>query len=153
MRKLCRWVISCVLVVGMIGCPAFAMSFPDVDNSAAYADAVEYLSDIGLMVGDNNGNFNPDKAVTRAEMAALVCRMLGETEDLSTSSDFFDVPESHWANGYITRVAELGIVNGYGDGTFGPSDSVIYEQAVTMIVRAMNLEEYALSAGGYPLSV
>lgn len=47
-------------------------------------------------------------------------------------------------------MASLGIVNGYGDGTFGPENTVTYAQALTMIVRTMGLEENAISAGGYP---
>ena len=111
---------------------------------------MEYVSDIGLMVGDSSGNFNPNQAVTRAEMAALVCRMLGETEDLQTSDKFTDVPESHWANGYIARAAELGIVNGYGDGRFGPSDTVTYEQALAMVINALGGQIEADIVGGYP---
>lgn len=124
-------------------------SFPDVDKNAGYAEAVEYLADIGIFSGDENGNFNPDKTVTRAEMAVIVCKMLGETEDLSKADTFTDVPQEHWANAYIARAAELGIISGYGDGTFGPGDAVTYEQAVTMVVRALGLEDEANEYGGY----
>lgn len=128
-----------------------AASFPDVDEAALYADAAEYLSEIGVMQGDAQGNFNPDKTVTRAQMAAIICRMLGETENLAADGDrFTDVPEDYWANRYIVKAAELGIINGYQNGSFKPENTVTYEQAVTMIVRVMNLEESALVAGGYP---
>ena len=56
--------------------PAFALEFSDVAEDADYAAAVDYISDLGIMVGDGTGRFNPDKTVTRAEMAATVCRML-----------------------------------------------------------------------------
>ena len=150
MRNIIRRVISGLLIGGMLICPTFAASFPDVDDSAAYVDAVEYVSELGIMVGDSNGNFNPDQAVTRAEMAALVCRMLGETENLQPSDEFSDVPETHWANEYIARASELEIVNGYGDGTFGPSTSLTYEQAETMVIRAVGGEQESVDAGGYP---
>ena len=141
-----------VLLVGVFTiCPTFAASsFPDVDENAAYAEAVEYLNDIGIMQGDDKGNFNPDKNVTRAEMAAIICRMLYEDASATDGTVFSDVPASHWANGYVTKVAELGIVNGYGNGKFGPSDTVTYEQAIAMVVRAKGLDEYAITAGGYP---
>lgn len=140
-----------VLLAFMLAVPARAdSSFPDVDGDAPYAEAVEYLNDIGIMQGDEKGNFNPDKAVTRAEMAAIVCRMLGITEDLPMSSAFSDVPASHWANQYVGIAAELGIVGGYGNGKFGPSDLVTYEQAVTMVIRAVGGEPEAVDVGGYP---
>lgn len=124
--------------------------FPDVDEHAPYVEAAEYVKEQGLMVGDDRGNFNPSQTVTRAEMATIVCRMLGQTENLSVSYIFTDVPNSHWANKYIAKAAELEIVGGYGNGKFGPGDMVTYEQAVTMVIRALGGSEDAAEAGGYP---
>lgn len=147
--------IQCVLLVLLLGglliCPVFAASsFPDVDGYEEFAEAVAYVNEAGIMVGDDHGNFNPYKTVTRAEMATIICRMLGQTDGLKPSNDFSDVPTSHWANAYVGKAAELGIVNGYGGGKFGPSDSVTYEQAVTMVIRAIGGTELATKAGGYP---
>ena len=129
---------------------ASGTSFPDVSPSAAYSTAVEYVNKLGIMVGDEKGNFNPDKIVNRAEMATIVCRVLGQAENLPTLNVFTDVPTAHWGNACIGRASELKIVNGYGDGTFGPSDPVTYEQAITMIVRAIGEEDAANYYGGYP---
>lgn len=143
-------VLSAVLGSAMVF-PGMAASFPDVASGADYAEAVDYVSDMGLMVGDKTGKFHPDQAVTRAEMATILCNMLGETENLSTDGSVFtDVPADHWANRYVVKAAELGLVSGYGNGKFGPSDQVTYEQAITMVVQAMSLGDYALAAGGYP---
>lgn len=151
MRRKIQCLLAGLLVCGFLTYPTFAASsFPDVDEYSEYAEAIAYVSETGIMVGDSNGNFNPDNSVSRAEMATLICRMLGETEGLQTSSDFFDVPTNHWANIYVGKAVELGIVNGYGNGKFGPSDEVTYEQAITMIIRALDYENEAIGAGGYP---
>lgn len=150
MKHKFKQALAGLLAMGMLTCPALAAAFPDVSSTADYAEAVEYVSDIGLMVGDDLGNFNPNKTVTRAEMATIICRMLGETEGLTKSNQFSDVPMNHWANPYVAKAAELGIVGGYGDGRYGPSDAVTYEQAVTMIVRALGGESEAMLLGGYP---
>lgn len=142
--------LAIALTLLLLVSSAQAAAFPDVDKNAEYAEAVDYLSNLGIFSGDDKGNFNPNKAVTRAEMATIICRMLGETENLPSSTAFTDVPVGHWANAYVGKAAELGIVSGYGDGRFGPSDTVTYEQALTMLVRTLNLEESALEAGGYP---
>jgi hypothetical protein len=150
MRKILCFLLVLVLG-GSLACPAFAASsFPDVGENASYSEAVDFLKEIGIMQGDSTGNFNPNKAVSRAEMAAILCRMLGETSDLTTSTQFSDVPLDYWANAYISKVAELGVVGGYGNGKFGPSDIVTYEQAVTMLLRALGYENEAEEAGGYP---
>jgi hypothetical protein len=148
--------LQCILLTLAIGSlivsPAFAeSSFPDVDEHEEYAEAVEYLNDIGIMQGDTNGNFNPNSTVTRAQMAAIICRMLDETENLTTDdSRFTDVPTSHWANGYIVKAASLGIISGYQDGSFKPNDPVTYEQAVKMVVSAAGFSAEAAENGGYP---
>lgn len=150
MKNKIQRIVASLLAVWLLTCPALATSFPDVDDYLDYAVAVDYVSELGIMVGDNQGNFNPNKTVTRAEMATIICRMLGETENLPSSTAFTDVPTGHWANAYVGKAAELGIVNGYGGGKFGPSDPVTYEQAVTMIVRAIGDGEVATEHGGYP---
>lgn len=151
MKPKFQHVLICLLALTLLTCPALAASsFPDVDENAEYAEAVEYLKDAGIMRGDDLGNFNPNKTVTRAEMAVIVCQMLGETENLTTSDAFTDVPTTHWANKYVTRAKELGVISGYGNKKFGPNDKVKYEQAVTMVVNALNYKNEANNAGGYP---
>lgn len=149
--KRCK-LLSIFLVVAMLVCPAKAASaFSDVSKSASYAEAAEFLSEIGVMQGDTHGNFNPENDVTRAQMAAILCRMFGEDENLSTDgSRFSDVSASYWANGYIVRAASLGIISGYSDGSFRPGNTVTYEQAIAMTLRAMGLAGEADAAGGYP---
>lgn len=149
-RHLSTLLALCV-VLTMLVCPAKAASgFPDVDEHAEYAEAVDYVSESGLMVGDENGNFNPNKIVTRAEMAVIVCRVAGKTENLSTSTAFSDVPANHWANKYIGKAVELDIVSGYGNGIYGPSDDLTYEQILAMVIRALGGTETANERGGYP---
>lgn len=151
MKSKVQSLLAVFLIGAVLICPVMATSsFPDVDENASYAEAAEYLKDVGIMRGDSNGNFNPNQTVTRAEMATIICNMLGETEDLTVSDTFSDVPTTHWANKYISKASELGFVSGYGNGNFGPSDKVTYEQMITMVACTMNMKELAITAGGYP---
>ena len=150
-KQLLSTLLALCMVLTILICPAFAASaFPDVDGYEEFAEAVAYVKEAGIMVGDNHGNFNPYNTMTRAEMATLVCRMLNQIDGLNPSNDFPDVPINHWANPYISKAVELGFVNGYSNGKFGPSDNVTYEQMVTLIVRAIGGTELATKAGGYP---
>lgn len=150
MKRRLKTLMTSFLAGSMLVASAQAVSFPDVDVGADYAEAVNYVSEQGIIVGDNAGYFNPDQTVTRAQMAAIICRMLGETENLETKSDFPDVPTTHWANMYISKAVEFGIITGYSNGTFGPSNNVTYEQGIAMIVRAVGGEIEAAEMGGYP---
>ncbi|MBQ7037070.1 MAG: S-layer homology domain-containing protein [Clostridia bacterium] len=126
--------------------------YPDVADDASYVQAVETLNALEIMVGDEKGNFNPDASITRAEAAAVVVRLknLGDAANAAGATVFTDVPADHWAAGYVNFAQQSGIINGYGDGTFGPSDPVTYEQIVKMIVAALGYTPEAEAKGGYP---
>lgn len=126
-----------------------APSFPDVPQGANYAQAVSVLAELEVITGDDKGNFNPDTTVTRGEMAAILCRLL-EEEKIEKDTGFLDVSPTHWAAGYVAKAAELGIINGYGDGNFGPENPVTCEQVVKMLVCAWGYEEEAQREGGWP---
>ena len=141
----------CLLICIMFVCPAInASSYNDVDGTESFAEAVEVLKECGIMIGDGTGIFNPYSSVTRAEMATIVCRILDEPGAFATSNTFSDVAVNHWANKYITKASEFGIVKGYGGGLFGPNDNVTYEQAVVMIIRTIGETTTAEGLGGYP---
>lgn len=132
--------------------PLLGSYFPDVSVSADYAEAVNALYECGIVTGDENGNFNPDSTITRAEAATMICRLLGvenEAKQASTTA-FSDVPRSHWANGYVAIAAQYEIINGYGNGKFGPSDPVTCEQMLKMLVCAYGWQGIAEEQGGWP---
>ncbi len=125
-----------------------APSFNDVRKDDKHADYIVGLGYINLIRGDECGNFNPDKTVTRAEFSAMICRILGyekAAEKYRGKVAFDDVPASHWASGYIYAAAYQGIISGYGDGKFGPEDPVLYEQAVKMIVNSLEYDTVAFA--------
>jgi len=142
-----------VLLVGMVlTCSAFAaFSFTDVDENAAYAHAVEYVNDRGIMSGYSDGGFRPMNALTRAQMTAVLCRMLGQNNpSVSNGKLFSDVPSSYWANAYITYAASLNIINGFNDGTFRPDHALSCNQGIAMLLRAFGLRDESERADGYP---
>ena len=126
--------------------------FSDVPAGADYCAAVDALYDAGVITGDSNGRFNPQNQVSRAEAAAIICRMrgLGDTAKAGCETMFTDVPSTHWASGYIAVASELGVINGYGSGMFGPDDPVSYPQMVKMLICASGHGAAAEQAGGFP---
>ena len=96
--------LTSLLAAALLTCPASALSFPDVDGNSGDSTAIGHVRELGIMVGDTQGNFNPDKIVSRAEMATIVCRVLNQAENLPTSEVFTDVPITHWATRHIDEV-------------------------------------------------
>jgi len=129
----------------------FATSFSDVPANHRHAQAITALSEDGIIRGFPDGTFQPSGNVTRAELAAIICRKFGFGGSFSQVDTIFtDVPSTHWASGYIAIASELGIILGMGDGTFVPNANVTYEQAITMIVRALGYDSLAQANGGFP---
>lgn len=152
MRNLKKVLALVIAFSMMLSVVAFA-SYNDVAADAEYAGAVELLSALEIIKGDDLGNFNPDNTITRAEMAAIVCRAKGLESAANGAKGFTafnDVAADHWASGYVNLASQNGIINGYGDGNFGPEDTVTYEQAVKMLVCALGFEPMAATKGGFP---
>ena len=107
------------------------------------------VSDFGsrmIVNGDENGNFNPDASITRAEFSAIIVRALGLTPSTGESG-FGDVSSADWYCGYIKTARSYGIIEGYDAASFGPNDQVSREQAMTMIARAMKITELSSNLG------
>lgn len=146
-------VLALVVVLTMVLTTVAFASYPDVDAKADYAGAVELLSALKVLQGDDTGNFNPDNTITRAEYAAVVCRALGLENSANSAkgaTQFNDVAADHWASGYINLASQQGIVNGKGNGVFDPEGNVTYAEAVKMLVVALGYEPMASQKGGYP---
>ncbi len=143
--------LVCVFAL-MLTTVAFGATYSDVAEDSAYYEAVETLNKLGIVTGYEDGTYKPEDGVTRAEMAALIARIqgYGDTAKAAANTGFADVPASHWASGYVANAAGMGIINGYGDGNFGPEDPVLYEQAVKMVMATLGYTPFAEKNGGYP---
>ena len=139
LKNVIALVCTLALVITSVSVVSFAEAYTDVTESSAYYEAVESLSKLGIVTGYEDGTYKPEETVTRAEMAALIARIQGyeETAKANANTVFTDVPSTYWASGYVAQANGQGIINGYGDGTFGPDDAVKYEEAVKMIMATL----------------
>lgn len=123
---------------------AVAVSAQETSESN-YQNAIEMMAGLSIMQGYEDGTFRPEAPVTRAEYATLMLRVLGVPEDWSINeSNFADVPESHWAHDAINYLAKLGYVDGYGDGNYGPDDSVSLQDAMKILLDILGYETLAI---------
>lgn len=139
-RFLCL-ALTLLMVMSTVG--VFA-SFSDVPDTASYGQAISSLNQLGIITGYEDGTFKPDNDVTRAEFCAMLMRSMGYGDIGATTAaelPFSDVEDSNsdisWAIKNISTAYKMGIVNGYEDGTFRPSNNVAYEEAVKMVVCAL----------------
>lgn len=108
--------------------------FHDVPAGSWSADAVAFVSSHELFNGTGEAVFSPNEPMTRG-MLAVVLHNLESNPELAFSGAFQDVDESAWYAKGIYWAAAQGIVNGYGDGTFGAKDPITREQMAVMLWR------------------
>jgi len=122
--------------------------FIDIASGFPTEDYINALFNNGITTGwtkddlntpQNEARFCPEELTTREQMAAFIIRAV-EGEPPSNYCDsglpFPDVTSNMWSCRYIKRLKELGITTGYGDGRYGPLDTVTREQMAAFIVRA-----------------
>ncbi len=118
---------------GGAACPS--RSFPDLGSAGTwYHEAVDYVLQNGLMGGYGNGTFGPDDPLSRAQFAQI----LFNKEDRPVVNyllQYGDVAEGAWYTEAIRWAASRGIIGGYGNGMFGPNDSITREQLAVMLWR------------------
>lgn len=105
-----------------------------------------------FLVGYSNGNFGPERNMTRAEVTTMFARLLTEQIDSNKTyaNTFTDVPSSHWASDYIGYMQQFGIITGYTDGTFRPDAPVTRAEFAAIASRFEKLTEGTKSFSDVP---
>jgi hypothetical protein len=126
----------------IVGVTALAMLAPmtavaeqpydDVDPESPHSEAISELSEREVMVGRSENRFAPAATVTRAQLASIVARAAGL--EPSEERPFEDVDDGPHADN-IAAAHEAGLVRGYEDGTFRPSQSIARDQIASVLFR------------------
>ncbi len=113
------------------------LEFDDMTHHWA-KEAVNNMGARMVISGVGDGSFEPDRAITRAEFAAIVVRGLG-LQMGQGESEFADVYQTHWFHPAVQTATSYGLIQGFEDGTFRAHDKITREQAVQIIANAMKL--------------
>ena len=108
--------------------------FADDDTIAAWGrGAINLMVEMGIYTGYGDNEFKPDRIILRQELIAVVMRYAEQTEE-GMQAAYEDDHEIHgYAESFVAHASELGIVNGYPDGTFKPLNSVTRAEAAKII--------------------
>ncbi|NDI34851.1 S-layer homology domain-containing protein [Chengkuizengella sediminis] len=112
------------------------------DSEGWYQTTIEKLASKYIVNGVSETKFAPNEVTTRAQLAAMLVRSLDLKSNKNYSSIFTDVEGTEWFVNELNAAVEAGIIKGYNDNTFKPSDLITREQAATMIYRAMELVRF-----------
>lgn len=137
-------------VLSLLALPVAAFAFFDVEGST-YQTAIEALLSRGIVEGYGDGTFRPEGTVNRAELLKILVdsRFPGRVPaDLRCFKDL-EVKTPQWYARTTCSAEELGIVNGYSDGTFRPDQPVNLAEALKMTLRSFQIGVATASGAWY----
>lgn len=118
-----------------------AGSFTDVKAGMWCNRAIATLTNMGIIKGYTDGSFQPNKSITRAELATIIARFAKLDVNTKTFSDI----TGHWAQKNIELAAGNGWINGYEDGTFRPNNNITRAETFAMINRVLDRQTESVS--------
>ena len=143
MKKFLSLVLALVMTMSLVTVSAGAKDFTDNDT-ITYSEAVNVMSEVGVIDGYTDGSFQPTTNLTRGAAAKIICNLiLGPTTAAALGADtapYSDVPVSNVFSGYIAYCQKTGIISGYGDGTFKPAAPLTGYAFMKMLLGALGYE-------------
>ena len=110
-------------------------AFPDVASDKYYSAAVAFCKENNIIDGDDKGNFNGEDAITREQMAKILCQALQLKVTIPEKTYDDDAKIAGWAKDYVYACQEAGVMEG-DNGSFRPKDNATRAEAATVLVRA-----------------
>ena len=142
-----RWTgisLLLALLLGVTGMsfPASAATLPftDVNPSHWFFDGVREAYGNGLMLGTSDDTFSPGNSTSRGMIVTILHRMDGVPREEGAA--FSDVPAGQWFSASVSWASANNIVNGYGNGNFGPNDPITREQMAAILYRYSKYRGY-----------
>lgn len=139
--------MALTLTMGMTAFAKDVSDYTDVHEGDWFYNPVADVSEKGLMTGTSETTFAPGKNLERGQLASVLYRMQGNPET-SYGYRFPDVPDGVFYSVPVTWAYDFGVISGYNDGTFGPSDKITREQLATMLYRYAQKTGYDTSVSG-----
>ena len=144
--------IATILSFATIASPATA-DFNDA-QAVTHTEAVDVLSAIGVLNGYKDGEYKPNRVITRAEAAKIIAMFdNGDTDikELYAPVNFTDVKAGHWAESFISYCYHTGIIAGVGNNKYAPDADVTGVQFLKMVlvVLGFDAKEEGLVGTGY----
>ncbi len=121
--------------------------FADVRADDWFYESVQYVYEHDLMLGTSDTTFSPAASTERGMIVTILWRMEGRPE-AADAQNFSDVQSGAYCAEAVAWANENGIVLGYGNGRFGPKDTITREQLAAILYRYARYKGADMGAGG-----
>ena len=145
MKKL-TGLLAAVLVFAFSATSALAATYTDAADQANVAvDAAAKLTALGITEGYEDGSFGFENTITRAEFAKMAVIASGAESTATmlegSKPSFKDVKAGAWYTGWINAAESLNLVQGDGNGTFRPNDTISNQEVITVLMRMLGYND------------
>ncbi|MBP3360803.1 MAG: S-layer homology domain-containing protein [Clostridia bacterium] len=122
--------------------------------AVSFDDIVLKLKELGIVNGYDDGSVRPDNKITRAEVCAIINRVIRQGKNSVTFIDFrvpfTDVKKDSWFYNDVMNLIDLEFINGYENNVFKPQDDITYNEYIKIASSLLFCEPYAETNGSYP---
>ncbi|MBN1628332.1 MAG: S-layer homology domain-containing protein [Thermoleophilia bacterium] len=139
------------LVVALAPSTAHALPYPDLSGDEWYIEALQDLSDEGVIHGRADGTFGPYDPISRAEFSAMLADLLDLTP--GESHPFTDFPAGSWYEPAVAALCQTGLANGVSTTAFDPEGTMSRQQAASLLMRALEYRHSVQPVEGLDLTL
>jgi uncharacterized protein YkwD len=125
--------------------------FVDVASGSYYRDAVAWMVEAGITTGTSATTFEPNRAVTRAEIATFLYRFAGSPRpavDFTRATRFSDTPTDAFYTDAVSWMVAAGVTTGTSATTFEPYRAVTRAESATFLHRMAGAPAVNVDPGG-----
>ncbi|AWE06403.1 hypothetical protein DCE79_02940 [Lysinibacillus sp. 2017] len=144
-KRIAKATISAALVTSSISTIAIPSSasttFSDLNPSNAHYNDILNLSERGIINGYPDETYRPNVAITRGQAAKIIAKILNLDTNGLENPNFTDVNVNDQFYPYIAALVKAGIISGYSDNTFKPTQTITRGQMAKMIAIGFNLND------------
>lgn len=131
-------VFSAIMAVSMMFSVAVSAEFPDMPADASVASAINNAVTNGILSGYDDGTVRPDANITRAEMASIITRACGASEEADIS-EFSDVPSDSWYHSAFAKAYYMGALSGDDQKLMHPQNNITFQECFTVLSQVFFL--------------
>lgn len=134
--SVCFVALALVVIPQSGGAAGFGKSFNDVSLKHENVKAIDYLKENGVVIGYQDGTYQPERNISRAEFLKIVM----EVSDFQPSgANCYDDVSNEWFAQYVCSATVNGLVEGYDDGFFRPHQEINFAEASKIVANTLSL--------------
>ena len=151
LKRVLSLALALVMVLGMMVIGTSAATFTDAEE-ITYTEAVEVMNALGIVKGDN-GQFNPDRVLTREEAAKILAYVVlgADVEEYLAGSEspFTDVKADRWSAKYIAFCKNAKYIHGVSETEFNPKGELTVIGFAKLLLGAIGFDTAKYIGGGW----